>query len=96
MTPRVWCDRHMVRIQRHHVSDRSRHRWLADRAHQLARNLLFLNVPLAAVVVVLSLRFMSESRDDTRGDRVDWTGATLAVIGSGGSSTAFSRGRGPA
>ena len=56
--------------------------WLIE--HISWRAIFFLNVPLAVVVVVLSLRFMSESRDDTRGDRVDWTGATLAVIGLGG------------
>src|SRR5678815_5565063 len=56
--------------------------WLIE--HISWRAIFFLNVPLAAVVVVLSLRFMSESRDDTRSDRVDWTGATLAVLGLGG------------
>jgi len=56
--------------------------WLIE--HVSWRAIFFLNVPLAAVVVVLSLRFMNESRDDTRDERVDWTGATLAVIGLGG------------
>ena len=56
--------------------------WLIERISW--RAIFFLNVPLAAVVMVLSLRFMGESRDDTRGTRVDWTGAALAVIGLGG------------
>jgi len=56
--------------------------WLIE--HVSWRAIFLLNVPLAAAVVVLSLRFMSESRDDTRGDRVDWTGAMLAVVGLGG------------
>src|SRR5262245_15218532 len=56
--------------------------WLIE--HVSWRAVFFLNVPLAALVVVLSLRFMNESRDSSRGSRVDWTGATLAVIGLGG------------
>jgi len=56
--------------------------WLIE--HVSWRAIFFLNVPLAAVVVVLSLRFMSESRDDSRSSRVDWTGAVLAVLGLGG------------
>ena len=56
--------------------------WLIE--HISWRAIFFLNVPLAAVVMVLSLRFMGESRDDTRGRHVDWTGAALAVIGLGG------------
>ena len=56
--------------------------WLIE--HVSWRAIFFLNVPLAAVVVVLSLRYMRESRDDTRSRRVDWTGAVLAVLGLGG------------
>src|SRR5262245_47116672 len=56
--------------------------WLIE--HISWRAIFFLNVPLAAGVIALSLRFMRESRDDSRGNRVDWTGATLAVIGLGG------------
>jgi EmrB/QacA subfamily drug resistance transporter len=48
------------------------------------RAIFFLNVPLAVIVVVLSLRYMEESRDPSRGARVDWTGALLAVLGLGG------------
>jgi EmrB/QacA subfamily drug resistance transporter len=56
--------------------------WLIE--HVSWRAIFFLNVPLAVIVIVLSLRCMSESRDDTRGSRVDWTGAMLAVLGLGG------------
>jgi EmrB/QacA subfamily drug resistance transporter len=56
--------------------------WLIERVSW--RAIFFLNVPLAAGVMVLSLRFMGESRDDTRGSHVDWLGAALAVIGLGG------------
>jgi len=56
--------------------------WLIERISW--RAIFFLNVPLAAVVMMLSLRFMGESRDDTRGSHVDWTGAALAVVGLGG------------
>jgi EmrB/QacA subfamily drug resistance transporter len=48
------------------------------------RAAFFLNVPLAAVVIVLSLRYMDESRDPSRSGRVDWIGALLAVFGLGG------------
>jgi EmrB/QacA subfamily drug resistance transporter len=56
--------------------------WLIE--HVSWRAIFFLNVPLAALVIVLSLRCMGESRDETRGSRVDWTGAVLAVLGLGG------------
>jgi EmrB/QacA subfamily drug resistance transporter len=48
------------------------------------RSAFFLNVPLAAVVVALSLRYMDESRDPSRTGRIDWIGAMLAVFGLGG------------
>jgi EmrB/QacA subfamily drug resistance transporter len=56
--------------------------WLID--HVSWRAAFFLNVPLAAIVVVLSLRFIEESRDPARTTRIDWSGALLAVIGLGG------------
>jgi EmrB/QacA subfamily drug resistance transporter len=56
--------------------------WLIE--HVSWRAIFFLNVPLAVLVIVLSLRCMNESRDDTRGSRVDWTGTVLAVLGLGG------------
>ena len=56
--------------------------WLIE--HVSWRAVFFLNVPLAVVVLVLSLRFMDESRDPSRTARIDWTGAALAVLGLGG------------
>ncbi len=56
--------------------------WLIE--HASWRTVFFLNVPLAVIVVALSLRFMDESRDSSRTARIDWTGAGLAVLGLGG------------
>src|SRR3954464_2760845 len=56
--------------------------WLIE--HVSWRAVFFLNVPLAAVVLVLSLRFVEESRDPSRASEIDWSGAVLAVIGLGG------------
>ena len=56
--------------------------WLVE--HVSWRAVFFLNVPLAAAVVALSLRFMSESRDSSRSARIDWAGAVLGVLGLGG------------
>src|ERR1700719_4326793 len=56
--------------------------WLVE--HVSWRAVFFLNVPLAVIVVVLSLRFMNESRDPARTLRIDWGGAALAVLGLGG------------
>src|SRR3954471_9198716 len=55
--------------------------WLIE--HVSWRAVFFLNVPFAAAVLVLSARFMNESRDPTRSTRVDWTGGTLAVLALG-------------
>src|SRR5881628_3744519 len=53
--------------------------WLIE--HVSWRAVFFLNVPLAAIVLVLSRRFMTESRDPSRMARIDWSGASLAVVG---------------
>jgi EmrB/QacA subfamily drug resistance transporter len=56
--------------------------WLIE--HVSWRAAFFINVPLAAIVVLLSLRYMDESRDPSRTGRIDWIGALLAVAGLGG------------
>src|SRR5687768_13389504 len=56
--------------------------WLIDQVSWRAA--FFLNVPLAAIVLVLWLRFIEEGRDPSRTKRIDWIGALLAVIGLGG------------
>src|SRR5262245_2337005 len=56
--------------------------WLIE--HVSWRAVFFLDVPLAALVIALSARFMRESRDPSRTSRIDWAGAVLAVIGLGG------------
>jgi EmrB/QacA subfamily drug resistance transporter len=48
------------------------------------RSAFFINVPLAVVVVLISMRYMDESRDPSRTRHVDWLGALLAVVGLGG------------
>ena len=56
--------------------------WLIE--HVSWRAIFLLNVPLALVVMVLSARFMAESRDESRAATVDWAGAALGVAGLGG------------
>jgi EmrB/QacA subfamily drug resistance transporter len=56
--------------------------WLVE--HVSWRAVFFLNVPLAVIVLVLSLRFMSETRDPSRTTQIDVGGAVLAVLGLGG------------
>ena len=55
--------------------------WLIE--HISWRAVFVINVPLAAVVLGLSWRFMAETRDSSRGSRVDYAGAALAVLGLG-------------
>ena len=56
--------------------------WLIQ--HVSWRAAFFLNVPLAVIVVALSLLFMDESHDPSRSARIDWLGALLGVVGLGG------------
>jgi EmrB/QacA subfamily drug resistance transporter len=56
--------------------------WLVE--HVSWRAVFFLNVPLAVIVLALSLRFVNESRDPSRTAQIDWSGAALAVLGLGG------------
>ena len=55
--------------------------WLIERASW--RWVFFINVPLAVVVIGISLWHIPESRDATRGS-IDWQGALIATLGLGG------------
>jgi EmrB/QacA subfamily drug resistance transporter len=55
--------------------------WLVG--HASWRWVFFINAPLAAAVIIISLWFIPESRSSTA-DRVDWVGAILATTGLGG------------
>ena len=54
--------------------------WLTDTVGW--RAIFWINVPLAAVALLLALRYVPESRDDRAG-RLDWRGALLAASGLG-------------
>jgi len=56
--------------------------WLIE--HVSWRAVFFINVPLAIIVVVLSLRWMPESKDPDRVGRIDWWGGALTVLGLSG------------
>lgn len=56
--------------------------WLIE--HVSWRAVFFLNLPLSAVVVFLTLRYMPESRDPSRSGALDWAGGVLAVLCLGG------------
>lgn len=53
--------------------------WLVD--HASWRWVFFLNLPLALAVVVISLRFVPESRDPEASGKLDVVGALLATLG---------------
>jgi EmrB/QacA subfamily drug resistance transporter len=55
--------------------------WLIE--HISWRAIFFINLPLAFVVLLISLRHVPESRDEESTGRLDWLGAALAVIGLG-------------
>jgi EmrB/QacA subfamily drug resistance transporter len=46
------------------------------------RAVFFLNLPLAALVIVISIRHVPESADEAKG-KLDWPGAILATLGLG-------------
>ena len=52
--------------------------------HGSWRYAFFLNVPLALAVLVLTFRYVPESRGESSDDRIDWLGAVLAAAGLGG------------
>jgi EmrB/QacA subfamily drug resistance transporter len=55
--------------------------WLVE--HASWRWAFFINLPLAATVIVISFLYIRESRSSIAG-QIDWRGALLAVIGLGG------------
>jgi EmrB/QacA subfamily drug resistance transporter len=56
--------------------------WLIE--HVSWRAVFFINVPLAAAVLLISFRHVPESRDKDETGPLDWLGAVLATIGLGG------------
>lgn len=48
------------------------------------RWIFFINIPLAAAVLIIAWRRVPESRDEQARGRLDWVGATLAIVGLGG------------
>jgi EmrB/QacA subfamily drug resistance transporter len=60
--------------------------WLIE--HASWRWAFFINVPLAAIVIGLSLWRVPESRTAARGN-IDWTGAMMATVGLGGLAYGF-------
>ena len=53
--------------------------WLIE--HVSWRAVFFLNLPLAAAVVIISWRFVPESRDPDENQPLDWTGAAIVTVG---------------
>src|ERR1700757_1366037 len=60
--------------------------WLIQ--HASWRGAFFINVPLAAAVIAISLRHIPESRNANAG-HVDWLGALLGTVGLGGVVNGF-------
>lgn len=55
--------------------------WLIE--HVSWRAIFFINLPLAAVVIMLAWRHVPESRDESMKGGLDWWGATLATLSLG-------------
>jgi EmrB/QacA subfamily drug resistance transporter len=47
------------------------------------RAVFFINLPIALVVLLIAFRFVPESSDGSKSDRLDWLGALLTTIGLG-------------
>jgi EmrB/QacA subfamily drug resistance transporter len=63
--------------------------WLVEYASW--RWVFFINLPIAVIVILLSLWRVPESRDETASKRLDWRGATLATFGLGAITYALIR-----
>ena len=55
--------------------------WLIE--HISWRAIFFINLPLAFIVLLISLRHVPESRDEESTGKLDWLGAAFTVIGLG-------------
>jgi EmrB/QacA subfamily drug resistance transporter len=55
--------------------------WLVE--HASWRWVFFINIPIAAIVIVLSYWRVPESRNETESKSLDWQGASLATFGLG-------------
>ena len=55
--------------------------WLIE--HVSWRAVFFINVPLALIVLMISLWHVPESRDDDANTKLDWPGTALATLGLG-------------
>lgn len=55
--------------------------WLVE--HLSWRAAFFINIPIAAAVLIISIWHVPESRDDSVSNRLDWWGALLATVGLG-------------
>ncbi len=55
--------------------------WLVENASW--RWVFFINLPIATIVILLSLWCVPESRDEAANKRLDWQGATLVTFGLG-------------
>jgi EmrB/QacA subfamily drug resistance transporter len=55
--------------------------WLVE--HASWRWVFFLNLPIAAAVILITACYVPESRNDKASKKLDWAGATLATLGLG-------------
>src|SRR5437773_449201 len=56
--------------------------WLIE--HASWRAVFFINLPLALIVLLISLLHVPESRDEDANTTLDWSGTALATLGLGG------------
>src|SRR6202008_256631 len=61
--------------------------WLTDAWSW--RAIFFINVPVAAAAIAITLWHTPETHDRVSGHHLDWVGAILAVVGLGGVASAL-------